>query len=161
MKKTVSAEQLLEVLNTHYSEAIFVTDGDGKVIFVNETGARRLHTTREKMMYRNVRDLIADGVYSQSTTLDVIETGEESISALTDDDELIFTPSPRADIPEYHQRSEADDFSTDKFSTLSEFTDIAEKRFIEKVIEECGGSVSRASKRLGIHRSALYRKLQK
>lgn len=82
MKKTVSAEQLLEVLNTYYSEAIFVTDGDGKVIFVNETGARRLHTTREKMMYRNVRDLIADGVYSQSTTLDVIETGEESISAL-------------------------------------------------------------------------------
>lgn len=36
-----------------------------------------------------------------------------------------------------------------------------EKQYIDQVLEECGGRVSEAAKRLGMHRTMLYRKIEK
>lgn len=86
MQSNVTTEMILSALNTHYCESIFITDGDGVIIFVNELGAQRLGVAREKLMYKNVRDLVEEGVYGRSTTLMAIETKEECIARLNPDD---------------------------------------------------------------------------
>ena len=45
--------------------------------------------------------------------------------------------------------------------TLKEFMDSVESQYIKKVLDECGGVVIEAAKRLGVHRSVIYRKLNK
>lgn len=42
--------------------------------------------------------------------------------------------------------------------TLAEAVRAFENAYIQKVLDRCGGNVSRAAKELGIHRSAIYRK---
>jgi PAS domain S-box-containing protein len=44
---------------------------------------------------------------------------------------------------------------------LKEFLREAEVKYIQKVLDECGGHACKAAKKLGIHRSVLYRKLHK
>ena len=42
MTKNYTAEDILQALSTHYKEPIFVSDGEGNVIFVNDIGAERI-----------------------------------------------------------------------------------------------------------------------
>ena len=44
MTKNYTAEDILQALSTHYKESIFVSDGEGNVIFVNDIGAERIGT---------------------------------------------------------------------------------------------------------------------
>ena len=44
---------------------------------------------------------------------------------------------------------------------IKEFMDSVESQYIKKVLDECGGVVTEAAKRLGVHRSIVYRKLNK
>lgn len=74
---------------------------------------------------------------------------------------LFFNPAPVADIKKQLEYKETEKLPIPEFNTLKEFTEFAERTFIEKVMEECGGSVGKTAERLGIHRSALYRKLHK
>ena len=60
MAEKLTSEDILKALNTHYCESIFITDGEGKVIFVNELGAERMGTNRENLMNRNVRDFLSE-----------------------------------------------------------------------------------------------------
>lgn len=63
----------------------------------------------------------------------------------------------------------ADAFALDHFiarnreraSTLKDFSAIAEGRFIQQMLAECGGNAAEAAKHLGVDRSAIYRKLRK
>lgn len=87
MTKKLTAEDILGALNTHYCESIFITDGEGKVIFVNELGAERMGTERDKLMNRNVKDLVSEGMYERSTTLTAIETKRDAVGTLNPDDE--------------------------------------------------------------------------
>lgn len=77
-----SAEKILDALKEYYDESIFITDGDGIVIFVNELGAKRLNSTIDNIIGHDVRELMKDGLYEKSTTLRAIETKKESIAAL-------------------------------------------------------------------------------
>ena len=83
MKKTFTAEEILEALNLHYKESIFITDGEGNVIYVNEVGARRVGLPREELMQSNVENLVKDGIYDHSTSWQAIQTRQETVSALT------------------------------------------------------------------------------
>ena len=67
-------ERLLRVLHQYFEESIFITDGEGNVIFANEKAAARLGTTTDKLEGRNVRELMKDGLYSSSTVLEAIRT---------------------------------------------------------------------------------------
>jgi len=69
-----SAEEILEALTYYYDESIFVTGSEGEVIFVNELGAQRLGCTREEILHKNVRDLLKDGKYDNSTVLVAMDT---------------------------------------------------------------------------------------
>lgn len=46
-------------------------------------------------------------------------------------------------------------------ATLKEFVDDAEQAYIAHVLKACNGNIGETAKRLGIHRSVLYRKLHK
>ena len=74
MTKKLTAGDILGALNTHYCESIFITDGEGKVIFVNELGAERMGTNRDNLMNRNVKEFLSEGMYERSTTMTAIET---------------------------------------------------------------------------------------
>lgn len=80
--------KILDALKHHYDESIFVTDGEGNVVFVNEVGAKRLGTTLDQIENKNVRDLVASGTYHYSTTLEAIKTQKPvfaEISRIGDD----------------------------------------------------------------------------
>ena len=81
-------KKILEAIGEYYEESVFITDGKGDVIFVNRIGAERLGTSRENLIGRNVNELIAEGIYQHSTTLDVIRTRQPiiaEINAIGDD----------------------------------------------------------------------------
>ena len=76
------AKQILDALRDYYDESIFITDGNGVVIFINELGAKRLNSTVNEIMGKDVRDLMKSGMYEKSTTLQAIQTKKESIATL-------------------------------------------------------------------------------
>lgn len=82
MSRNFSAEEILEALNKYYKESIFITDGDGNIVYINEVGANRIGMTREEVMYRNVNSLVAEGAYDHSTSSQAIASGKEAVSAL-------------------------------------------------------------------------------
>ena len=47
MQKKFTAEEILAALNQYYKESIFITDGEGNIIFVNEV-AQSESVRREK-----------------------------------------------------------------------------------------------------------------
>ena len=83
MQKKFTAEEILAALNQYYKESIFITDGEGNIIFVNEVGAERIGPPREELMYKNVKQLVKEGVYDKSTSLTAIQTKQDAVSALT------------------------------------------------------------------------------
>ena len=72
--KQFTAEEILDVIDKYFSESVFITDGEGNIIFVNDKGAKRMKSTKEELEGRNVYDLINEGLYKQSTTKMAIET---------------------------------------------------------------------------------------
>ena len=83
MKHHFTAEEILEALNLYYKESIFITDGEGNVIFVNEEGARRIGAPRADLIHKNVLQLVEEGVYDNSTSITAIQTKTDAVSALT------------------------------------------------------------------------------
>lgn len=77
-----NAEELLDALVDHYKESIFITDRDGTVVFANEVSARHMGTTLDKILYRNVRDIIRDGIYTRSTAMEAARTKKPVIAAI-------------------------------------------------------------------------------
>ena len=80
--KNYSSEEILNALKKYYDESIFITDGEGNVIFVNELGAKRLDSTIDKIEGHNVAELVDDGMYEKSTTMQAIKTKKEAIATL-------------------------------------------------------------------------------
>lgn len=85
----MDAEKILEALHDHYEESIFITDGEGRLIFVNKVAAERLHTDLEFLEGKTVDELMEAGVYSQSTTKGAIRTKQPFTGALDTDPEKV------------------------------------------------------------------------
>ena len=84
----------------------------------------------------------------------------ERIFVVSRGDELVFTPVPTASYGDYFSERPNPLIVTGDM-TLREFMDSVESQYIRKVLDECGGVVTEAAKRLGVHRSIVYRKLSK
>lgn len=63
---------LEEVMVNSY-DSIFVTDATGNILMVNPTGERLLNLSAAKMVGRNIRELIEEGYWDKSITLEAIE----------------------------------------------------------------------------------------
>ncbi|MGB3423593.1 sigma-54-dependent Fis family transcriptional regulator, partial [Castellaniella sp.] len=77
--------------------------------------------------------------------------GPESVTA----GDLSPDPAPPDDIPDAAPSFQPDHRSADTADLRA-----LERQAIEQALHACQGNVSRAARRLGIHRSTLYRKLQ-
>ena len=75
-------KKIIDALRDYYEESIFVTDGDGNIVFANKLAAQRLGTTIDQLEGRNVRDLMADGLYENSTVLEAIRTKQTVVGSL-------------------------------------------------------------------------------
>lgn len=81
-------QKLLDALHEHFRESIFVTDGEGNVIFANKVSSERLGIPVENMEGRNVRELLNRGLYKYSTVLEAIETKKETVGEINSDGDL-------------------------------------------------------------------------
>ena len=84
----------------------------------------------------------------------------ERIFVVSRGDELVFTPVPTASYGKYFSELPNPLLGSSEM-TLKEFSDKVESQYITKILDECGGVVTEAAKRLGVHRSVIYRKLNK
>jgi two-component system nitrogen regulation response regulator NtrX len=76
---------------------------------------------------------------------------------------VILSPQSRIDarhIPLQLNRKPAADRAGDRFGSLQEVREAAERDYIQKKLEEANGNVSRAAELLGLERSNLYRKMK-
>lgn len=76
---------ILDGITKYYPESIFITDGNGTIIYVNAVGAERLGASIEYLMHKNVRDLVAGGLYKNSTVLQAIESKKPYSATLNPD----------------------------------------------------------------------------
>src|SRR5439155_9529500 len=76
---------------------------------------------------------------------------------------VIMNPQVRVDgrhIPLNVSRRAAADRTADRFGSLQEVREAAEREYILKKLEETNGNVTRTAEILGLERSNLYRKMK-
>ncbi len=81
-------EKLLDALHEHFRESIFVTDGEGNVIFANKVSSERLGIPVDEIEGRNVQELLDEGLYKYSTVLEAIETKKETLGEINSEGDL-------------------------------------------------------------------------
>lgn len=100
----------------------------------------------------NIRQLnnIVERLYALSGEKDTVDVGLLTFSF--DDSKAV-----KRDVPRYQQKEGGGHI---KIRPLKEYVHDAELSYIYFVLEKCGGSVSKAAKVLGVHRTSLYKKLE-
>jgi two-component system nitrogen regulation response regulator NtrX len=76
---------------------------------------------------------------------------------------VILSPQTRIDarhIPLQPARKNSGDKSAERYGSLQDVREAAERDYIQKKLEEAGGNVSRTAELLGLERSNLYRKMR-
>ena len=87
----------------------------------------------------------------------------ERIYVVSPGNELIFTPVPTAEFSKdvYEMSAKEENAQPLQYDSLKDYMNSVELEYINKVLKDCNGAIGEAAKRLGIHRSVLYRKLHK
>ena len=99
----------------------------------------------------DLRIILLTGYGSISTAVDAVRSGALDVLLKPADADMILaaferpTGSTRSDTPDYEPPSLAR----------------AEWEHIQRVLDDCGGNISMAARKLGLHRRTLQRKLQK
>ncbi|WP_206457995.1 sigma-54 interaction domain-containing protein [Anaerovorax sp. IOR16] len=77
-------------------EEIFVTDGEGRVLFVNPASSQRIGLPVDKIIGKHVKTLEEEGYFSKSCTMEVIKTRKQVdlLQKLKDGRTLIATGVP-------------------------------------------------------------------
>ncbi|MBR6225120.1 MAG: PAS domain S-box protein, partial [Firmicutes bacterium] len=81
-------DDLIEALRDYYRDSIFVTDGNGNVIFANDVASQRVGLPMDELRGRNVHDMVEEGVYSYSTVMEAIRTKREVAAEINSTDDL-------------------------------------------------------------------------
>lgn len=104
-----------------------------------------------KRLYPNMQVLVLSGFGSISTAVDALHLGAVN-----------FLPKP-ADADDILAAFERGERAMQPADTQPETPSLAraEWEHIHRVLSDCGGNVSEAARRLGIHRRSLQRKLRK
>ena len=91
----LSERELKLIMNNCYSN-IFVTDGEGKIVFTNKDAAEALCVSEEYLLGRTIYDLLEDGVTDYSTTDNTLKTKERTVASYTNRDgvEIMTVTTP-------------------------------------------------------------------
>jgi two-component system response regulator RegA len=119
-----------------------------------------------RMPGRSGLELVRDLKTVDPTTKIVVLTGYGSIATAIDAMRLGATyylpkPADADDILAAFARSEAPPLEPPAVSHTTPTLARAEWEHINRVVSDCGGNISAAARRLGMHRRSLQRKLQK
>ncbi len=126
---------------------------DVAVVDLRMPGRSGLDLVREiKSVDKSIEILVLSGFGSIATAIDAIRLGAAN---------FLPKPADADDILAALQRS--DGGTTLEVETTPETPSLAraEWEHIHRVLSDCGGNVSEAARRLGIHRRSLQRKLRK
>ena len=98
MKKNTS-ENIYRTIVENLGVEIFVTDGKGNVLFVNPASIAINELDVDNIVGRNVRELMADGYFGESSTLKVLEekTTVSLLQHLKHDKKVVATGVPILD----------------------------------------------------------------
>ena len=98
MKKKTS-ENIYRTIVENLGVEIFVTDGEGNVLFVNPASIAINELDVDNIVGRNVRELMADGYFGESSTLKVLEekTTVSLLQHLKHDKKVVATGVPILD----------------------------------------------------------------
>jgi two-component system response regulator RegA len=105
-----------------------------------------------KALHAATRVVILTGYGSMATAVDALRLGAENIVAKPADADDILAAFDRQQHSPLHGSDR-----TYEPPTLAR----AEWEHIQRVLSDCGGNISEAARRLGLHRRTLQRKLQK
>lgn len=93
--KNISVETLLTAFESSY-DGIHILDRDGNTIYINDACVRIEGITKEEANKKNIKELVSDGVYSESVTLKVLETHEPVtiMQTVKNGNEVLTTGTP-------------------------------------------------------------------
>lgn len=77
-------EDFFKMLDCYYGN-IFVTDGNGIVLYFNEAGWAAWGLSRKRHIGKHVTDLCKEGIFKKSATLEVLRTKEEVVMETSGD----------------------------------------------------------------------------
>ena len=86
---------LLDILNC-LKVGVYITDGDGNTVFLNDESCKTGGLTREEVLGKNMAELEEMGFVENSVTLRTLESGKEEdiIQNLGDGDKVFVTGTP-------------------------------------------------------------------
>lgn len=123
------------------------------VVDLRMPGASGLTLVRDlKQLDASIRVLVLSGFGSIATAIDALRLGATN---------FLPKPADADDILAAFERSEAQVFDAAETEPETPSLARAEWEHIHRVLADCGGNVSEAARRLGIHRRSLQRKLRK
>jgi two-component system response regulator RegA len=141
---------------TNYDEAMRVADGQSfelAVVDLRMPGKSGLELVRDlKRRSPSTKVLVLTGFGSIATAIDAIRLGATN---------YLPKPADADDILAAFARGEADVECPPKTTHEVPSLARAEWEHIHRVLADCGGNISEAARRLGIHRRSLQRKLRK
>lgn len=82
-KELESNNELLNLILENSFGNIFVTNGAGEIIYVNENSVQALKIPRERLLHMTIYDLVDQGVASSAATITALETRQESMQSVT------------------------------------------------------------------------------
>ena len=89
----------VEILKTAFEssyDGIHILDSEGNTLYINSACTRIEGISREEAMTKNIKELVANGVYSESVTLKVLETKAPTtiIQTAKNGNQLLSTGTP-------------------------------------------------------------------
>lgn len=105
-----------------------------------------------KELHADVQVLVLSGFGSIATAIDAVRLGATN---------FLPKPADADDILAAFERGEADVSEPAETEPETPSLARAEWEHIHRVLADCGGNISEAARRLGVHRRSLQRKLQK
>ncbi|MEA4922472.1 MAG: sigma 54-interacting transcriptional regulator [Eubacteriaceae bacterium] len=90
------SEKFYKIMADNFGEEIFVTDGDGCIMFVNPASVAYIQQPVDEIIGKTAAQLEEEGAFSKSVTMEAVRTGKESniIQTLRDGRTVLATAVP-------------------------------------------------------------------
>ncbi len=97
--ENLSIESQIELFKTAFEssyDGIHILDKDGTTLYINKACTRIEGITEDEAKHKNIRQLVEEGVYSESVTLIVLETNAPAtiIQTAKNGSEILVTGTP-------------------------------------------------------------------
>lgn len=95
LEKNLPIEAIMTAFEASY-DGLHILDCEGNTLYINNACTRIEGISREEAMKKNIRQLLEDGVYSESVTLKVLETQKATtiIQTAKNGNQLLSTGTP-------------------------------------------------------------------